>query len=109
MGNQRKNLLTKNCTICGIAISSRCQLGLCRDHYLETRAGRNGRYRRRGRVREYGKCMICKRKRLVPDGKDKRYFRCDTCNLRLEQEGFLAGDAFARRASLKIPTRGMWR
>ena len=107
--NHRGPAKTHVCTRCGIAIAARRKLGLCYDCYLDAHAGRTGRYRLRGRSREYGTCMVCKRRRLVPTGKDKRWFRCDTCQRYLEGEGFLAGDSFVGRGNIHVPSRGMWR
>ena len=101
--------MTKPCANCGVPIQRRIGAVLCHDCYQEKHAGRSGRYRRKGHARERGTCMLCKRDRLVPEGKDKRWFRCDTCNRRLEGEGFLAGDAFVGRGSLYVPRNGMWR
>ena len=68
----------KSCSTCGAALSKyNGKTGLCRPCFLKTGASRRGR----GMV-ERGVCHCCRRVRLIPDGKDPRWFRCAACDAR---------------------------
>ena len=106
---RRAPRLSQACKVCGVLIRSTTKSGLCHDCYRDQEHGKQRKYRLRGHSTTRGICMVCKRNRLVPVGKHPKWFRCDTCNRYLQQEGFLAGESFVGAANIRVPHYGMWR
>lgn len=77
--------MLKTCSKCGVPTTGRRKTGLCVACHGATGANRKGHYGKYGEPRETGTCMYCHRQRLVPHGKDKRWFRCDYCNFILAE------------------------
>lgn len=73
------------CVKCGRPRDGRAVSGLCKPCYNASGDARRGRRGYHSGPTEYGICMMCRKRRPVPPGKGKRWFRCTRCDVVAEE------------------------